>query len=372
MKRLAVLALAAALWGCADSPLQPETPAPPTPRAVLSDPCTSGPYQTIQSDTCDTGGGTGGGTGGSYWNYFAPYGDSPYEAQGDPNPWYSGIYLGWVTPGACFSDQNRGAIAYDADLDWLDDRCELELARAFAPSLKFTASDACPNGEPYWAAKYFPSRGMVRIAYLPAYYRDCGADKTYGYDTGHSGDSEFISVEVVFNAATQHWQFLRMFLSAHYGEVTDRSAWRTFGEVEYTWRSRAHPTVWVSEGKHANYHTRSYCDTLVETCGPFYSSLAMRFPVDPAHNLGSRFVHFKDQVYSEKPEASGAGPLRSEWFWTAHNFRGWQMTIYGDSPKAYSEWLMGQQFEYYFEGVMVPDGGPGPDAPPRSPSGPMF
>jgi hypothetical protein len=365
MKRLVVLAAAAALWGCADAPLQPTIATPaPARHTGITDPCVTeeDPMGTECTGTGDSIPTTGG-----FWPLFGEPGDLPYQASGDPFPSSPGIYLGWVKPGACFSDVNRDAIAYDADLDWLDDRCELEIAKAFAPSLKFSADDNCPKGEPYWAAKYFPSRGMVRIAYLPAYYKDCGA-------FGHSGDSEFISVEVIYDAATQHWLFNRMFLSAHYGTPTDASSWRNWSEAQYTWKPRAHPTVWVAIDKHANYYSKPDCDAWFDGCN-WTASLPLRFPVDPNHNVGSRHVHFKDAVLSEKKPA-GVDPYRAEWMWASGaNFRGWQSNFYGiEAARPYGDWLSQQQFEVYWDGTLssTGDSGPGPEAPPRTPTGPTY
>ena len=364
MKRLVVLAAAAALWGCADAPLQPTIATPaPARHTGITDPCVT--EEDPMGTEC-TGTGDSIPTTGNYWTYFAPPGDSPYQAAGDPYPNSPGIYLGWVKPAACYADVNRDVINYDADKDWLDDRCELEIAKAFAPSMKFSADDGCPGGEPYWAAKYFPAKGEVRVGYLPAYYKDCGTG-------GHAGDSEFISLEVTYDPATQHWLFNRMFLSAHYGAITNASQWRMWYQAEYSWRSRAHPTVWAAKGKHANYNTKSDCDAYFDACSTWYSALALRFPVDPSHNVGSRFVHFRDAVLSEK-QPSGVDPGRAEYMWTAVSFRGWQTSVYGEAPRPYSDWLNQNQFEMYWDGSVssTPDYGPGPDAPPRTPTGPTY
>jgi hypothetical protein len=47
---------------------------------------------------------------------------------------------------------------------------------------------------------------FVRIAYLPAYYRDCG--DSYAHD----GDSEFIVLNVGYKSETRHWEMFKAYL----------------------------------------------------------------------------------------------------------------------------------------------------------------
>jgi hypothetical protein len=123
----------------------------------------------------------------------------------------------------------------DEDHDWLDDNCEFELAKGFAPRWSMSIQDDCPGGEPVWAAKYFPGQGRVRIAFMPAYYDDCPNTGTFfGAGAGHPGDSEFTMVEISFNAATQHWEMAQMFLTAHLGTIGDRSQWVAASDAEYS------------------------------------------------------------------------------------------------------------------------------------------
>ncbi len=79
----------------------------------------------------------------------------------------------------------------DSDTDGLADHCEFPIARSFAPMLHFANGGQCPGGEPYWAARR-TSTNRVRIAYIMAYYKDCGY-------APHAGDSEMIMVDVQYN-----------------------------------------------------------------------------------------------------------------------------------------------------------------------------
>ncbi len=84
--------------------------------------------------------------------------------------------------------KNYGATGHDYDNDLLADECEHRLAYMFRPEMMMHPNDGCPGGEPYWAARYFDDAQhigwgqFVRLAYLPGYYRDCGAGQ-------HRGDS---------------------------------------------------------------------------------------------------------------------------------------------------------------------------------------
>jgi hypothetical protein len=170
-------------------------------------------------------------------------------------------------------------------------------------------------------------------------------------------------VEVRYDASTQHWVFVQMFTSAHKGKPTDHSRWSGLNEVGFSSHYGGHPIVWVSTGKHANYISFNECNGygIVDSCswGPLD---AFRFPINETHNVGSRFVHFLDCVASEELVSP-----KYECFWSPQTFRGWQTQITGDDPQPYSDWLLG----YYFENRGF-DSGPGPDAPPLSPSGPLY
>src|SRR5215207_364319 len=115
----------------------------------------------------------------------------------------------------------------DIDADGLDDGCELALAQAFAPEMVVDSRDCLWRSDPapprlsggyLFAAR--PASGGVRIAFLPAYFRDCGWTRTVcafrGRDCGaHAGDSELIVVDVEPAVNPGRWQTTAVFLSAH-------------------------------------------------------------------------------------------------------------------------------------------------------------
>jgi hypothetical protein len=326
LTHLAIAAAFVALSGCAEGPTSPVAPLAPAPPAADGTLC---PGEVDQR--CDPGGVTLAG-----WPFFGPVNDILYEARGDPSPGAPGLWLGAnVTPTTCFNDHTR--TISDIDKDWLDDNCELELARGFAPRWSMWRVDECPDGEPAWAAKYFPTPQVVRIAFMPAYYDDC-------MGAGHAGDSEFVMEEVKFNAATQHWELREMFLSAHLeasflGFGTDRSTWVAAADAQYTTRYLAYPAISVSAGKHANYVNDSKCNNnyaglLYAPGGDRCYSSALtpfRFPIDPARNAGSRFVDRMGCVPSIKRYA---GNGQTECFYQqhpGHGFRGWQSSGGGET-----------------------------------------
>lgn len=297
------------------------------------------------------------------WSFFAPQGDVVYEAPNDPSPGSPGVWLGAnISPATCFNDQNLSIT--DADHDWLDDGCELELARGFAPRWSMGEQDYCPDGEPTWAAKYFPVPSAVRIAFMPAYYDDCG-------DTdSHPGDSEFVMVEVGFNYTTQHWEFRGMWLSAHYEARVynvswDRSDWVSVSDANFSRRPLGHPYVAVSAGKHANYKSEQTCNKTVvnqlgngEWCWGSVTS-PFRFPIDPSRNVGSRFQPLGCLGSTKRFAGNG----RTECFYSENKrFAGWHTGAAGET--GYWELLRGDKFEVRFG-----DPGPGPNAytPPLPP-----
>ena len=208
--------------------------------------------------------------------------------------------------GVAFADECRGtAPAADADGDGLSDRCELFLATRFAPELRADTTDCSWITSPgMLAGGYFhvvhplnASGDSVRIAYLPAYFRDCGwrgfqRALRFGRGNAHAGDSEIILIDVRRTGADS-WQTTGVFLSAHcFGRSDGRCRWFRGGELEqFEWTSAplSAPRVWVARDKHANYPTRSACESghwRQERCaktGPQY-----RFPVAQERNLGTR------------------------------------------------------------------------------------
>lgn len=315
--------------------------------------------------------GSGGGIGS--WPYFGPLDDGIHPALNDPSSTSAGIWLGdTISPHTCFADYAVGSAFTDADKDWLSDRCEAALAYAFAPVLQFSGLEQCPGGEPYWAAKYFPTPGVVRIAYLPAYYVDCGPDGSLfppTYSSGHFGDSEFMSVEVAFNPVTHHWEFRRMWLSAHYGGATDHSGWVSAPGTIFPYHPLTRPLVFVSADKHGNYASLDACSWEIgpgvyhETCDQ--GAYLVRMPTKSTHNLGSPFGP-KGCVAAEYAGLANDGRL--ECFYTPRSgecFAGW-IAVQCDAPiptsTPYIVYLNSDKFEVFNDNA-VNDHGPGPNPP---------
>ncbi len=281
----------------------------------------------------------------------------------DPFPGAKGYWLGSnVTPGRCYAKHNPNVV--DRDKDWLDDNCEYQLAFAFRPYLYIHPFDACPDGEPYWAVKLFDDQywgggDMIRIAYMPAYYSDCGA-------FGHAGDSEFIRFTIDWDHRTRHWVLVHTFLSAHDGKLTEASSYNGWEEMFYPdgSQTRRAPKVYVARDKHANYRSHAACDwaafTYDECAGVYYGRMAIL----THRNAGSRHVDFFPGG------ARGEGQFRTsfvEYFYTKRDFRGWNMVSQGVKP--YHDWLNSLQFEtweHYTGGpfpIQILDKGPGPEPP---------
>jgi hypothetical protein len=259
----------------------------------------------------------------------------------DPHPEDPlGIFIPNVNPSSCFRDVNYN-IAVDHDFDWLDDNCEVELARAFAPEFNFAMDEQCPGREPAWAVNYFPDgsgNGIVRIAYMPAYYDDCG---TFPQDS-HHGDSEFTMVEVLYYPSLGHWVFQQMWLSAHYGPggPWDRSRWVSYYSTEFPDHPGGYPRIFVSALKHANYATYSMC-VGVSWEGGCGNQNPQRLSIDATRNAGSRHADVMGCVFST---GQNVGSGRTECFFTDKAFNGWYAGSGGQT--AYRKLLVSDKFEY--------------------------
>lgn len=260
-----------------------------------------------------------------------------------------GLAIGW-NQAVCFQ------AATDTDSDGVDDNCELAVAAAFAPLLVVNPSGC------NWDTTVKPPRlgggylfavqrvgDAVRVAYLPAYFRDCGWSGVKcalpGVDCeGHAGDSEMIALDIVVDGA-ERWRTTRVFLSAHcFGRTGASCRWYEADQfAEFAWymgRTAGAPVVWVAEGRQANYPSRRACDAghhAIDTCDRH--TLAYRFPIyGNAQNIGS----------AQRPAAADGCmraadmPLRSaltgpgtECFWTERAFRGWQEADGGTTAYAY-------------------------------------
>lgn len=254
---------------------------------------------------------------------------------------------GWTVESCAAAPRSAG----DADRDGTEDGCEHALAAAFAPLLVFD------EGECGWDASVPPGRvggeylyavqgageGRVRVAYLPAYYGDCGwrlpaCRVTPWLCHPHVGDSEMVVVEAA-PAGGDQWRAERVFLSAHcHGRSAGWCRWYSGGEMErFRWVDgvvRGAPVVWVAHGKHGNYPSPGACGAGhwgYDDCARNRAS--RRYPVvSPRQNAGSRAAPFP---YAGGRECIGADAVgwgstlpaagAVECFWDpAASFRGWQ------------------------------------------------
>ena len=257
-----------------------------------------------------------------------------------------GLAIGW-TQASCFR------AATDTDVDGVDDACELAVAAAFAPLLVVNPSgcnwDTTVEPPRLGGGYLFAAQRVgdaLRVAYLPAYFRDCGWSGVKcalpGVDCeAHAGDSEMIALDIVVDGA-QRWRTARVFLSAHcFGRTGAGCLWYEADELaQFAWymgRTAGAPMVWVAEGRQANYPSRHACDAghhAIDTCDRH--TLAYRFPIySNAQNVGS----------ADRPATADGCmraadmPLRSaragsgmECFWTGRAFRGWNTASEGATP----------------------------------------
>lgn len=312
--------------------------------AMQRQPCEENP------ELCGGGGGGGGGGGSS----------------GDPAPTAAGYYIGSsFSVSACVSPTGTGI--NDVDGDGLDDYCEHILAMTFRPAIHFSVYDCDTGGERYWAAKVFPAQGnLVRIAYLPSYYVDCGAPSEsfcstiYGCGS-HNGDSEFIILDLRYNATTQHWYLEHVFLSAHTefpgNSAVDNSskAPGNFAASALTYPDKLYgiPDIWVAEGKHGNYSSRAACDAGgpfgFDTCDSNPDSW-VQFEHSRWHNVGSiqaNFINTGTCVTGGRLVATYPDMYGIECYWVPNDdFQGWSTATALHPSTPYYNWLF-SQFECY-------------------------
>ncbi len=278
----------------------------------------------------------------------------------DPEP----VAIGPVGLPMSWSAGQCAAVQEDVDRDGLEDRCELALAKAFAPVM-ITAEGGCN-----WDGEVSPARlrgaylyavqsveDVYRIAYLPAYFRDCGWRGAKCWlpwvdCAPHAGDSEAIVVELVYGAQEDRWRTTGVFLSAHcFGRHGGGCRWyRGEGLEAFAWaegRRYGAPEVWVAEGRHANYPSRQACDRGhfgLDTCDR--NEAHYRFPVHSSgQDLGSRAwpIGGDGCLAAEALPAAGRGtvPGTVECFWRLERaFGGWQGEEAGSGATAYACYLM--------------------------------
>jgi hypothetical protein len=312
----------------------------------------------------------------------------------DPSPTSAGYWTGsTITQAKCISA--TGAGISDGDHDGLSDTCEDFLAQRFRPALIVSPYDCNTGAEPYWAAKAFPSKGIVRVAYLLSYYWDCGPQQsgplcTAGRLLGttftlngvlppftipvvgipisnedlcesHQGDSEFVTVDLKYNATTQHWFVTSAFFSAHWGTSGDHSRRSVTGQLEYPDKYGGYLRVYVAEGKHGNYPTRVACENdggQADTCAS--NSTVIRVRHAGQYNVGSaryNFISPKSCVRGGALVDAYPANYSLECFWDpGHNFRGWsKYALSNDASPYYTSLVV--QFECYSYDKIVDSSG---------------
>jgi len=197
----------------------------------------------------------------------------------------------------------------------------------------------------------------VRIAYLPAYYRDCGWSGAscmlrMGRCGAHDGDSEFIVLDVDLDPNSRRWLTAGVFLSAHcFGRSTGRCRWYRGSALQaFTWADgvpTGAPRIWVARGKHAQYPSQGACERghwFQDSCDP--NGPTMRFPVlSDAQNIGSRNRPLPTDAGCIASEAlpldrDGASPGMRECLWDpSQSFWSWQATRTGIAPTPYEHYL---------------------------------
>jgi hypothetical protein len=220
--------------------------------------------------------------------------------------------------------------------------------------------------EPYWVARPLVFGDYVRIGYLLSYYRDegsnhplCGQNPFFVHPScnGHNGDSEGIYLGVYYNEATKHWVLDNAWLSRHdelmehprvqcnEGGACITNAYPP--QFYYPSHPGAYPRVYVAEGKHANYATKTGCNGGgqygTDTCERV--DTATRLEWNACWNLGSRATPLRNCVPSRDPSYEYYGSGRQECFWTGGNFRGWiPLTVGGAEGSVYSAQLQAMGF----------------------------
>jgi hypothetical protein len=268
----------------------------------------------------------------------------------DPFPDSAGVYLSsFVTPLACFEGTST-----DADLDGMVDRCERDLAQAFAPQLFHYKYDDVRR-EPYWVANgntwgwpapLYAGGGDVRIVYLLSYYEDLGSSSAAcvppfsGICAPHHGDSEWIALDLYYKANTKHWLLKGALLSQHEGAfgVPTPSGQQYPTAFFYPGKAGTYPRVWVAQGKHANYTSRNSCNSgaqfNTDTC--VNNNTAVRVEYSGAYNLGSRSMPLKNCVVSRNPTWQWYGTGKTECYWNDGDvFRAWYPDNIGGGSSGY-------------------------------------
>jgi hypothetical protein len=217
---------------------------------------------------------------------------------------------------------------------------------------------------------------QCEIAYLLSYYNDGGSsgsacsyysdwewftsyftDKK-DYCQGHFGDSEFITVDVTYDPATQHWEFIRAFLSAHWGTDGDESQWWTKNStitggsepaLQFPAKTGWYIRSWVAYNKHANYPSFAACEAGVHGNDECLNGPDVRLEHFYTRNIGSQdhpTVFMQGNTQGCAPSADRfIGNGRVECYWKPGDiFEGWQLAQNGYFASAYYDVLAAMGF----------------------------
>jgi hypothetical protein len=198
------------------------------------------------------------------------------------------------------------------------------LAYAFRPYLSVLNPGDETGREEYWSVRRGDIDRSIKIFYALSYYKDLG-DLQLGNVTAHPGDAEWIILQVTY--ANGRWGLQQAKLSAHWDTGAESTETVAAAELQYPdGGATSRPLVWVAEGKHANYKSRSACNSggkfYQDSC--FWNSYVIGDPfydveVLSSANLGNSW-HQAGQFYSSRKTAS----YFAETYWLQMKFYGWQ------------------------------------------------
>ena len=241
---------------------------------------------------------------------------------------------GWVGDEVCdeeCEEQPLGRYLVDSDdcdmdRDGMYESLELELARRFEPWLWYSSREGGFRSErlPHFAVEP-RGGGAVSIFYALSYFEDYG-DPDLGGLSSHVGDSEFIAVDA-FEGTDGILRSERVFLSAHYANWNDASAWFVWEELDFEEddEGNLHPVVYVAEWKHANYRNLGECDM-----GSFFADHCEEGSLEPAGVAWGRNLGSLAEPLLEYVDVEG----NREFYWSSINFCGWQVSSLEESARS--------------------------------------
>lgn len=243
-----------------------------------------------------------------------------------------------MTHAYCYGVSSPLSGTTDRDNDGVRDSCEEALAERLAPLLNIGNDDNAPARQPYWAVSKHPDRpDNLQIIFALGYLRDDG----YVHFDGHSGDSEFIVLEIA-NAYNSTWGVLYASLSAHFGAEEgvppeSQGGLDTYYYDDLDYPQGPYPRIWSALNKHANYRNRAACESgaaYYDSCSGDY--VGTQIPAPASRNLGNFYnvpevsrsvlTQLLDCTYWAGPSVMyGVSRTGEECFWNVSTtrFSGW-------------------------------------------------